>query len=418
MQLGAVLVFDAGPLQLRHGGVDVERLRAYTAKRLPELPRARERRVRLALGALEVFAEDSSFQLDYHVRHVSLPRPGDERALKRLAARVFSQELDPEKPLWELWIVEGLEAARFALLAKCDAALLEPSARTSGTLARAGEEVVRRVASLARPSGFLAGAGSAVRFVLDFAEGALAGAHAPLGDASEGAHRRIDWLALAAPDVAAICARLGGTERDVVLAAVAGGLRRVVERRVARADLGALRIVTPICVGEQASAPRFRLPIEIVDPRTRFVAVRAASERHARSAAGEGASPLHELAALAAAALAGRRADLAAFELATPPAPEQLLGARLQAFIPVAPRLPGHALGVTMTRLPERVFVGLSADAARLPDLPALADAVAASFDELRRLAATAPAPHVNAPPAKRPRRRRSPEKRPELETR
>src|SRR5258705_356152 len=148
MQLGAVLVFDAGPLQLRHGGVDVERLRAYTAKRLSELPRARERRVRLALGALEVFAEDSSFQLD-------------------------------------------------------------------------------------------------------FAEGALAGAHAPLGNASEGAHRRIDWLALAAPDVAAICTRLGGTERDVVLAALAGGLRRVVERRVARADLGALRIVTPICVGEQ-----------------------------------------------------------------------------------------------------------------------------------------------------------------------
>src|SRR6267142_2196324 len=144
MQLGAVLVFDAGPLQLRHGGVDVERLRAYTAKRLS-----------------------------------GLPRPGDERALKRFAARVFSQELDPEKPLWELWIVEGLEAARFALLAKCDAALLEPSARTSGTLARAGEEVVRRVASLARPSGLLEGAASAVRFVLDFAEGALAGAHAP-----------------------------------------------------------------------------------------------------------------------------------------------------------------------------------------------------------------------------------------------
>src|SRR6267142_2002668 len=187
MQLGAVLVFDAGPLQLRHGGVDVERLRAYTAKRLSELPRARERRVRLALGALEVFAEDSSFQLDYHVRHVSLPRPGDERALKRFAARVFSQELDPEKPLWELWIVEGLEAARFALLAKCDAALLEPSARTSGTLARAEEEV-RRVASLARPSGVLAGAASAVRFALDFAEGALAGAHAPLGNASDGAH--------------------------------------------------------------------------------------------------------------------------------------------------------------------------------------------------------------------------------------
>jgi diacylglycerol O-acyltransferase len=417
MQLGAVLVFDAGPLQLRHGGIDVERLRAYTAKRLSEVPRTRERRIRLALGALEVFGEDPSFQLDYHVRHVSLPRPGDERALKRLAGRVFSQELDPGKPLWELWIVEGLEAARFALLAKCDAALLEPSARTSGTLARAGELLVRRAVSLAQPSALLARVAGGVRFALDFAEGALAGADAPLGNASVGAHRRIEWLALAAPDVAAICARLGGTERDVVLTALAGGLRRVFERRVARADLGALRIVTPICVGEQGASPRFRLPIEVADARARFVAVRSAGERHARSASGKGVSPLHELAALAVAALAGRRADLAAFELATPPGPAELLGARLEAFVPVAPRLPGHALGVTMTRHLERLFIGLSADAARLPDLAALTDAIAASFDELRRLAAQ-PVQKAAATRVKRPRRGRSPEKHVELETR
>jgi hypothetical protein len=417
MQLGAVLVFDAGSLQLRHGGVDVERLRAYTAKRLSEVPRARERRIRLALGALEVFAEDTSFQLDYHVRHVSLPRPGDERALKRLAARVFSQELDPEKPLWELWIVEGLEAARFALLVKCDAALLEPSARGGATLARAGEELVRRVASLAQPSGILARAASGMRLALDFAEAALAGSDAPLGAASDGGHRRIEWLSLAAADVAAIRARLGGTERDLVIAALAGGLRRVIERRGARAELGALRIVTPNCAGNHSAAPRFRLPIELADARARFVAVRAASERHARGAAGESASPLHELASLAAATLAGRRADLAAFELITPPAATELLGARLQAFVPVAPRLPGHALGVTVTRLGERVFVGLAADGTRLPDLSALTDELAAAFDELRRLAVQ---PSQGAATARkaRTRRPRSAEKRMELETR
>ena len=125
MQVGAVLVFDAGPLQLRNGGIDVERLRAYTAERLLELPRARQRRMELALGRLAYFADDPSFQLDYHVRHASLPRPGDERALKRLAGRVFSQALDPDKPLWELWVVEGLDEGRFALIAKLDSALVE-----------------------------------------------------------------------------------------------------------------------------------------------------------------------------------------------------------------------------------------------------------------------------------------------------
>jgi hypothetical protein len=415
MQLGAVLVFDAGPLQLRHGGIDVERVRAYTAKRLPEVPRARERRVKVAFGALEVFAEDPSFQLDYHVRHVSLPRPGDERALKRLAGRVFSQELDREKPLWELWIVEGLEGGRFALLAKCDAALLEAGARSKGALARSGEELARRVASFVQPSELLARAAGGVRFALDFAEGAL-GADAALGAASDGPHRRIEWLALAAAELAAIRARLGGTERDVVLAALAGGLRRVLERRSARAELGALRIVTPICVGGLRSAPRFRLPIDVGDARARFVAVRAASERHAGEAA-ESVSPLHELASLAGAALAGRRADLAAFELASPAGPETLLGARLQAFVPVAPRIAGHALGVTMTRVGDRVFVGLAADAERLPDLSALTDELAAAFDELRRLALE-PAKRTEVTRAARPRRRPSRKKPMELETR
>jgi hypothetical protein len=89
----------------------------------------------------------------------------------------------------------------------------------------------------------------------------------------------------------------------------------------------------------------------------------------------------------------------------------------LQAFVPVAPALPGHALGVTLTRLGERLFVGLSADAARLPDLSALADAVAGSFDELRRLAEQPPAKPASARSA-RPRRRRAARKPLELEAR
>src|SRR5262245_42031236 len=134
MQLGAVLVLDAGPLTLRNGGVDIERLRAHTAERLSALPRARERRVERALGGLAYFAPDPAFQLDYHVRHASLPQPGDERALKRLAGRVFSQALDPGKPLWELWVVEGLEDGRFALIAKADSALVHGGGLVTGLL--------------------------------------------------------------------------------------------------------------------------------------------------------------------------------------------------------------------------------------------------------------------------------------------
>jgi hypothetical protein len=405
MQLGAVLVFDAGPLSLRHGGIDVERLRAFAAKRIGEWPRASERRTRLAFGSLEVFRSDADFQLDYHVRHACLPRPGDERALKRLAARVFSQALDPDKPLWELWIVEGLDAGRFALIGKCDSALLEPEARAAGGLLRAGEALARGLASAAAPSRALARMGSGVRFALDLAEEAFVTPDAALGRAHDGPHRRLDWLALAGEDVAAIRARLGGSERDVVLAALAGGLRRAAERPGARADVGALRVVTPFRLGGRVSAPRFRLPVDAPDARARLVSVRAASERYAPGAPASEESPLHELAELSQAA-AGRRADVAALELASLDAPPALLGARLQSFVPVPPRLPGMALEVTLTRVADRMSVSLCSDASRVPDLAPLADAVAASFDELRRAAAQPPARKGRA--ARRARRGRS----------
>ena len=405
MQLGAVLVFDAGPLSLRHGGIDVDRLRTFAAERIATLPRASERRTRLAFGALEVFRADADFQLDYHVRHACLPRPGDERALKRLAARVFSQALDPDKPLWELWLVEGLDAGRFALIGKCDSALLEPGAHAAGGLLRAGEALALGLASAAAPSRLVARVGGGVRFALDLAEEAIVTPDAALGRAHEGPHRRMDWLALAGEDVAAIRARLGGSERDVVLAALAGGLRRVAERRGARADLGALRVVTPYCVGGRVTAPRFRLPVDAPDARARLVSVRAASERHAPGVPASEESPLHELAELARAA-AGRRADVAALELAGLDAPPTLLGARLQSFVPVPPPLPGMALEVTLARVADRVSVSLCSDAARVPDLAPLADAMAASFDELRRAAAQPPARKVR--PAGRARRARS----------
>ncbi len=351
MQLGAVLVFDAGPLELRHGGIDVERLRAYTAKRMAELPGARE----------------ASFELECHVRHVSLPRPCDERALKRLAASVFSQALDPARPPWELWVVEGLEGRRFALLAKLDSALLEPS-----------PSLLRRALSAAQPFELL---------------GRVTGALA--GSASHSAHRRIEWLALAEADVAAVRTRFGGTERDVVLAALAAAFRRSAPRE-------SLRVATPSFADGRVSSARFRLPVEVADARARLVAVRAACERHPPGGV-EHPSLARELAVLARTA----HADVAAYALESRPAPESLLGARLQAFVPIAPVLPGQTLGVTVTRLGDKVQIGLAADAARLPDLSALCDALAAGFDELRRYAAEQSEKGAKVPA----RRRRRPER-------
>ncbi len=112
MHIGGILIFEGPPPRY----VDlVEHVRG----RLDQVPRFRQRLVVPPLEAgRPLWADDVNFNLAYHIRHTALPEPGGEQQLKRLAARVFSQQLDRSKPLWEMWLVQGLERDRFALLTK------------------------------------------------------------------------------------------------------------------------------------------------------------------------------------------------------------------------------------------------------------------------------------------------------------
>jgi len=103
MHVGAVAVFEAGPLARPEGGVDIERIRGFIESLL--VPRYRQRIAHTPFTRHPVWIDDARFNLHYHVRHLSLPAPGDERQLKRLAGHVLALPLDRRKPLWELWIV-------------------------------------------------------------------------------------------------------------------------------------------------------------------------------------------------------------------------------------------------------------------------------------------------------------------------
>src|SRR5215216_2816344 len=95
-------------------------------RRLHLVPRYRQRLAFVPLGqGRPKWVDDPHLNLRYHVRHTSLPEPGAEAQLKALAGRVFSQQLDRDKPLWELWLVEGVERGRFALLSKTHHALVD-----------------------------------------------------------------------------------------------------------------------------------------------------------------------------------------------------------------------------------------------------------------------------------------------------
>src|SRR6478735_5223695 len=119
MHIGGILIFEGPPPRY----VDlVEHVRG----KLDQVPRFRQRLVVPPLEAgRPLWADDVNFNLTYHIRHTALPEPGGEAQLKRLAGRVFSQQLDRSKPLWELWLAQGLERDRFAILTKTHHAMVD-----------------------------------------------------------------------------------------------------------------------------------------------------------------------------------------------------------------------------------------------------------------------------------------------------
>ena len=118
MGIGAVCIFDAGTMLHSDGSFDVPRLRAHVDRAIASLPRYRQRIVHTPVIGQPVWIDDTKFNLDFHLRYTRLPSPGDDRQLQRLAARLFSQPIDRDHPLWELWCVEGLTQHRFAIIGK------------------------------------------------------------------------------------------------------------------------------------------------------------------------------------------------------------------------------------------------------------------------------------------------------------
>src|SRR6185295_136055 len=119
MHVGAVSLFDAGPVTLPDGSLDIERVRASIRSKLHLVPRFRQRVAAGQYISSPIWVDDTRFRLAYHVRHTALPKPGDERALKRLVGRIMSAPLDRKRPLWEMWFVEGIDGGeRFAIISK------------------------------------------------------------------------------------------------------------------------------------------------------------------------------------------------------------------------------------------------------------------------------------------------------------
>lgn len=332
MHIGSVALFDAAPLLHQGGGLDVERILAFIEAQLHKAPRLRQKLATIPRFERPVWVDDRSFNLLYHVRHTALPQPGDVRQLKRLAGRILSQQLDRGKPLWETWLVEGVEGDRFGVVTKLhhcmadgissgdllsmmmgtnpdyapgpmptwiprvppgDARLVadELARRATGPLVLANR--LRQEFSGGRHTRSDAGeptdSGDLLGFVRDAARGAWRAAQAGLRPRSEtplnveiGPHRRFDWTQLPLDEVKRIGHAAGGTVNDVVLGVVAGAVRSFLGRRGAGVPESEFRVAVPVnlrsqsdrgVLGNRVASLVVTLPIAEADPWRRLLCV-------------------------------------------------------------------------------------------------------------------------------------------------
>ena len=442
MHVGAVAIFEAGPLARPEGGVDIDRIRALIEALL--VPRYRQRIVRIPFTNHPVWVDDARFNLHYHVRHMSLPAPGDQRQLKRLTGHVMSLALDRTKPLWELWVVEGLAGGRFAILTKThhcmidgvgSADLMVASMSTSPVASSppqpkrwrprpspssleflAGE--LRRgagggLAALTAVQHALAQPLDTARALRDGISGVGEALGASLHSASPtplnlaiGPHRRFDWLRLDLSQVKEVKKQLGGTVNDVVLATVAGALRRFLGGRRVRLEALEFRAMVPVNIRAQDQTGTFgnrvatmsaELPLAEPNPRKRLARVIDTTRALKSSKQAHGVEILEEISEIGLTALFAQFARLSAltrpFNLVVTnvPGPQfrmYLLGAPLVEAYPLVPLYRNQALGIALFSYDGGLYWGLNADWDALPDLHDLVGALTAEFELLRQAAA------------------------------
>lgn len=439
MNVGGTSIFDGGTVMTRDGSVNIDRIKKYIASQLHVIPRYRQRLAYIPVEQQPVWIDDERFNLDYHVRHVALPQPGDESQLKWLSADILSRPLDRQRPLWEMWIVEGLRGGQFATVTKAHHCMvdgisgvdvatvtmrttadttIEPPRPWRPRRAPSGVELLRdevlRRARLPLTRSVVSAVSPANLLRSDFADrlaavwstlraGLRGAANTPLNQPTS-SYRRFDWMSLDLAEVKEIKQRLGGTVNDVVLATVAGAVRRFLQcRHVSLKDLD-FRVAAPVnmrapddrTLGNRASVWLTELPLQERDPRRRLAKVCATTTHLKQSKQALGAEVFMQVADWTGPAIVslGTRfaSSMSPYNLLVtnvpgPQFPLFLLGARLLEAYPVVPLFENQALGIALFSYAGRLCWGFNADWDLLPDVHTFVEAVQASFTELREAA-------------------------------
>jgi diacylglycerol O-acyltransferase len=441
MHVGSVAVFE-GPAP-SYG--DVVRL---LLSKLPLVPRYRQRvrEVPMRLGR-PLWIDDAHFQILYHVRHTAVPSPGSDEQLRNLAGRVLGQRLDMAKPLWELWLVEGLADDRWAIISKVHHCMVDgiagtdlmqlmfdltPDAphdaptdwiprRAPSGLSLVAESVtdamthpMRVMSSMPTMSGAvrsakaLAGHGRTVaQTVPSLARQAVTPTARSL-NGPIGPHRRWAWTEGKFEEFKAVRTAFGGTVNDVVLGAITGGFRDLLEGRgELSSEKLVVRSMVPVSVrrpsqrgslDNQVSAVFVDLPVGLPDPVDRLTAIRGQMDEYKRAMSAVDAGSIIEMGNYVAPTLLalGVRAALQAGQfwcqavttnVPGPRFPLYVLGKRMvsaHAYVPIAG---GTRCSIGIFSYLNTMTFGLNADFDGYPDIDVLSGGIRRGLDELLTLA-------------------------------
>ena len=431
-QVSVVLVLDPGP-----DGFDSERLQRLIDDRIALVPRYRQR-VQPVIGGLAppAWVDDEHFDLSYHVRRSALPRPGTMAQLRDLVARLVARPLDRERPLWEIYLVEGLERGQVAVVLKTHEALVDgtetvalgqiildetpeppelpadhwvPMAAPS-QLSLAAESVfhlIRNPQRLPRLALTMAQAVSDTAERLGDAVGLPTAGPVPTSPLSRqlSRQRRFVTVASGLDDHRAVRDTHGGTVNDVVLSAVTGALRAWLLTRGERIPPeSTVRAMVPLSVRDGAAEPTslgsqvaghlLALPVGEADPVMRLHQVSYALKAHKETGMAVAASRLaslpgfasttfHLLGARVADSQAGLPYQLVVTNVPGPQEPVYAAGARLVATYPVLPLREHRALAIGVTSYDGAVFYGINADRDAIGDAELLGQCLADAIEEL-----------------------------------
>jgi WS/DGAT/MGAT family acyltransferase len=438
MHIGGIVLCD-GPAPRFDEMLD------HVRSRLHLVPRYRQR---LAEPPLEtgrpLWVDDPTFNLEYHVRQTALPAPGSEEQLMRLVARIMSQQLDRSKPLWEMWIVEGLDDGGFALITKTHHSLIDgiagvdlatvmfdltpvpaevphpdepwqPHAEPTGAELIAGGAIgLARVAAgaVAGALGIVRNPQATLRALSVAAEGVGEVAWAGLNPAPEtplnvpiGPHRRYAVVRNRLDDFKIVKNAFGGTVNDVVLTVVSGALRDWLHSRGVRTEGLELRALVPVStrtsserneLGNRIAAMRGPLPVYIDDPIARLRAVKASMDGLKESKQAVGAEVLAGVQSFAPPTILAQASrlnfstrlfNLIVTNVPGPQLPLYVRGREMTDVFPVAFLPKDHALAIAIMSYNGQMNFGLLGDYDAVPDLDRVADGIEASLAELVALA-------------------------------